>query len=104
MTQIKDAIPTETHGFSVSMELGPYPLGSHDSHRTALYCWMRPITQANIAKLQWKNSSAIVGTLPLTAEQVVDIQQDPNSPKVEPLHVAAYRVALKQAKAVAAEV
>lgn len=100
-TETEQLIPTEIHGFTVRMELGPYPLNAEHTHRKALYAVFTPATYSNIEKLRYVNAREIRGMLPLTAEQTTDLLTDPNQPRCEHLHAIAFQKGLERAREVA---
>lgn len=98
-----DALPAEIHGFSIEFKLGPYPPDAPESHRRALYTFLRPTTPELAKRLAWSGDDAIVSQAQLEPDTATALAAGTlEETEREALCVAALRPAAELARKVAA--
>lgn len=76
-TTSTDVLPTEVHGFTVKVGVGPYPPDVALSHRQAMYAELIPETEKAKAAMKFAGRERILGMAPLTRRAAKEIHEDP---------------------------
>lgn len=94
-------IPTDLHGFTVTVGLGPYPPGDPCPGQHAVYAELIPMTQQALMAMQHIGRQRILGMVPITPEAAADVKADPGGRLAEELATVALGQAAKLAAPIA---
>lgn len=97
MTLTEGTIPKSWRGFEIKVGLGAYPPDAPGSHRKAIYAKLYPIEDLPRKLCLSQNSSFILGAVPLSAEGVATITNEPTGAEAEEAMLLAIGAAQRKA-------
>lgn len=93
-------IPTQVHGFAVTVTVGPYPPDQPGSHRSAVYAELVPVADDKRKAMRRAGKHSIRAISPLTVTAAQAIRAEPNGRLAEVVATQTLRQAEQLARLV----